>query len=75
VILRLVDHSGAAGRIVVGFEVPVKRVVRCDLHEVPLRGRDGAVPMRAGAAAIEAGPFEIMSLRIKRAPAHARPGR
>jgi alpha-mannosidase len=74
VILRLVDHSGAAGRIVVGFEAPVTRVVRCDLHEVPLRGRDGAVPMRAGAAAIEAGPFEIVSLRITRAPARARRG-
>ncbi len=75
VILRLVDHSGAPGRMLIGFEAPVTRVVRCDLHEVPLRGRGGAVPMRAGAAAIEAGPFEIVSLRITRAPARARRGR
>jgi len=72
VILRLVDHGGSPGRMVVGFEVAVKRVVRCDLHEVPLRGRDGAVAMRAGAAAVEAGPFEIVSLRITRASARAR---
>lgn len=67
VIMRLVDHSGAPGRMLVGFEAPVQRVVRCDLHEEPLRGREGTVPMRSGAASILAGPFEIVSLRITRA--------
>jgi alpha-mannosidase len=75
VILRLVDHSGAPGRMLVGFEAPVQRVVRCDLHEVPLRGREGAVAMRAGAASIDAGPFEIVSLRITRAPVRPRRSR
>ena len=72
VVMRIVDHSGAPGRLLIGFEVPVKRVVRCDLHEVPLSGRAGAVAMRSGAALIEAGAFEIVSLRITRAPARSR---
>ena len=72
VILRLVDHSGAPGRMLIGFEVPVRRIVRCDLHEVPLRGRGGAVAVRAGAAALDAGPFEIVSLRITRGQARPR---
>jgi alpha-mannosidase len=74
VILRLVDHSGAPGRMLVGFEVPVRRVVRCDLHEIPLRGRAGTVPMRMGAVAIDAGPFEIVSLRIARGASSRRRG-
>ena len=75
VIMRIVDHSGAQGRMLIGFEVPVSRVVRCDLHEAPLRGRAGTVAMRSGAASVEAGPFEIVSLRITRAPVRSRRSR
>lgn len=66
VILRIVDHSGAPGRALLGFEAPVRSVTRCDLHEAALRGPGAKVALRGGAASVTHGPFEIVSLRIRR---------
>lgn len=73
VIVRLVDRTGAAQMTILSWHCDVRRAVRCDFFERPLKGRAGALAMfgRAGkrepkqqATILATGPFEITSIRV-----------
>ena len=73
VILRLVDRTGAAQLTILSWPRGVRRAVRCDFFERPLKGRAGALAVtgRAGkrestrqTTILATGPFEITSIRV-----------